>query len=95
VLLGRGVKLLLAEDGEGAHLADDLTHVAYGEDHIAGARFAFGADHGRALGNAPQSFAQIARAADKRRGEGVLVNVMRLVGGVRTSLSSMKSTPSS
>jgi hypothetical protein len=55
--------------------------VADGEDDVAGAGFALGADHGRALGDAAQSLAQVARAADKGRGEGVLVDVMGLVGG--------------
>ncbi len=65
----------------GAHLARDLAHVLDGVDHVAGARFAFGADHGRAFGDAPQSLAQVARAADEGRGEGVLVDVVGLVGG--------------
>ena len=81
VFLGRGVEFLLAEDGEGAHLADDLAHVADGVDDVAGAGFALGADHGRALGDAPQSLAQVARAADKGRSEGVFIDVMCLVGG--------------
>ncbi len=50
-------------------------------DHVAGARLALGANHGRALGDAPQGLAQVARAADKGRLEGVLVDVMRFVGG--------------
>ena len=41
-------------------------HVADGFDDIARAGFALGADHRRAFGNAPQRFAQIARAADER-----------------------------
>ena len=81
VLLGGGVEFLLGEHGERAHFAGDLAHVLHGVDHVAGAGFALGADHGRAFGDAPQSLAQIARAADEGSGEGVLVDVVRLVGG--------------
>ena len=63
------------------HLARDLAHVLHGVDHVAGAGFALGADHGRAFGDAAQGLAQVARAADEGRGEGVLVDVVRLVGG--------------
>jgi len=73
VLLGGGVKFLLAEDGEGAHLADDLTHVADGEDHIAGARFAF-----VRIMAAPSAMRRRAsprlRAPQTKACEGVLVN---------------------
>ena len=58
----------------------DLAHVLHGVDHVAGAGLALGADHGRAFGNAPQGLAQVARAADKGRGKGMLVDVMGLVG---------------
>ena len=47
---------------------------------VAGACFALGADHGSAFGNAAQRFAQVARAADEGRLEGMLVDMMRLVG---------------
>ena len=80
MLLGRVVKLLLTEHGEGLHFLHDLAHVLHGVDHVAGAGLALGADHGRAFGNAPQRLAQVARAADKRRGEGMLVDVVSLVG---------------
>ena len=59
-------QFLLAEHGELLHLLDDGADVAHGLDDVAGAGFALGADHGRALGDAAQSLAQIARAADKR-----------------------------
>ena len=49
-------------------------------DDVAGAGFALGADHGRAFGDAPQGFAQIARAADEGRLEGMLVDVVGFVG---------------
>ena len=38
-------------------------------------------DHGGAFGDAAQSFSEIARAADERNFEGVLVDMVRLVGG--------------
>ena len=60
---------------------DDLAHVLDGVDDVAGAGFALGADHGRALGDAAESLAEIARAADEGGGEGVLVDVVGLVGG--------------
>jgi hypothetical protein len=81
VLFGRVVELFFAEDGDLPHLTGDLAHVLDGVDDVAGAGFAFGADHGRAFGDAAQSFAQVARAADEGRLEGVLVDVVGLVGG--------------
>ncbi len=53
----------------------------HGVDYVAGAGLALGANHGRSLGNPPESLAQVARAADERRGKSVLVDVVRLVGG--------------
>ena len=50
-------------------------------DDVAGAGFALGADHGCAFGDAAEGFAQVARAADEGRLEGVLVDVVGLVGG--------------
>ena len=49
-------------------------------DHVARSGLTLGADHGSAFGNAPQGFTQVARAADKRCLEGVLVHVVRFVG---------------
>ncbi len=46
-----------------------------------GASFTLGANHGCAFGDAAQSFAEIARAADEGNFEGVLVHVMSFVGG--------------
>ena len=50
-------------------------------DNVAGAGLAFGANQGGAFGDAAERFAKVARAADERRGEGVLVDVIHLVGG--------------
>ena len=60
---------------------DDRAHVAHRFDDVARARFALGANHGRAFGDAPQRFAQIARAADERHFEVVLPDVVFFVGG--------------
>ena len=60
---------------------DDLAHVLHGVDDVAGAGFALGADHGRAFGDAAESFAEVARAADEGGGEGVLIDVVSFVGG--------------
>ena len=79
--LRRVVEFVVAHDGELAHLALDGAHMPHGVDDVAGAGLALGADHGRAFGDAAQGLAQVARAADERRGEGVLVDVVCLVGG--------------
>ena len=52
----------------------------HGLHHIAGARLALGADHRRALADAPQRLAQVAAAAHEGDLEEVLVDVVRLVG---------------
>ncbi len=49
-------------------------------NHVAGSRFALGADHGRALGDAAQGFAEVARSADKGRCERMLVDVVSFIG---------------
>ncbi len=90
VLLGFGVKLFFAEDGKDLHLLHNLADVLDRVDHVAGAGLTLGADHGRAFGDAAQGFSEIARAADERNLEGVLVDVVRLRRpGVSTSDSSM------
>src|SRR6185437_9638022 len=80
MFLGGGVEFLLTEDGKGFHFLDDLAHVLDGVDHVAGAGLALGADHGRAFRDAAEGFTEVARSADEGRGEGVLVDVVRLVG---------------
>src|ERR1035437_9623275 len=81
MLFGFGVKFFFAEDGENFHLLDDLADVLDGVDYVAGAGFAFGADHAGAFRNAAESFAQIAGAADEGDLESVLVDVVSFVGG--------------
>src|SRR5580704_7542528 len=49
-------------------------------DDVAGSSFALGADHRSALGYAAERLAQVTRAANKRRGESMLVDVMSLIG---------------
>src|SRR5438105_9492678 len=53
----------------------------HGMHHIAGAGLALGADHGRAFAGAPQRLAQIARPANERNGEGMLIDVVGFIGG--------------
>ncbi len=54
--------------------------MADGVDDVAGAGFALGADHGCAFGDATKSFAEVFCAADEGGLEGVLVDVVELVG---------------
>ena len=62
-------------------MADDGADVADGFDDVARARFAFGANHGGAFGDAAEGFAQISRAAHERDFEAVLPDVVLVVGG--------------
>ena len=64
-----------------ADVADDRAEVPHRFFDIAGTRLALGADHGRPLGDAPQSFAEIGRPAHEGHGERPLVDVVSLVGG--------------
>src|SRR5688572_27526242 len=79
-LLGCGEQLVRAH---GLELSDPLlhgTHVAHGLDDVAGSGLALGADHGRALADAPQRLPQVAAAAHERHLEVVLIDVVLLVG---------------
>ena len=80
-LLGGLVHLVVAQGDEFADLLVHGAHVAHGLDDVAGARLALGADHGRALGDTAQRFAQVLRAAHERHVEPVLVDVVHVVGG--------------
>ena len=66
--------------GDLAHVADDRAQVAHGLDDVAGAGLALGADHARALADAPQRLAEVGGAAHERHGERPLVDVVGLVG---------------
>ncbi|BBG31019.1 GTP cyclohydrolase II [Zymobacter palmae] len=79
-LLGRHVQLIFAHGGQAANVTAHRTHVLNGVYHVTGTRFPFGADHSGAFGNAAQCFAQVARTADERRGEFMLVDMVDLIG---------------
>ena len=65
-----------------------MPHVTHRLDDVAGARLALGADHGGAFADPTQRFAEVVGSAHERHGEGPLVDVVLVVGGVSTSLSS-------
>ena len=50
-------------------------------DDIAGAGFAFGADHRRPFGDATESLAKVTATADEGGGEGVFFHMVGMVGG--------------
>jgi hypothetical protein len=52
-----------------------------GFDDVAGAGFAFCADHGCTFGNAAQGFAEAAAAADEGDAEGVFGDVVDCISG--------------
>ena len=58
------------------HDHPDMPHGLY---DVARAGLSLGAYHGRAFGNAPQRLAEIARAADERNGEIMLVQMITVV----------------
>src|SRR5918995_1781056 len=60
--------------------ADDRAHVAHGLDHVTGAGFALGTDHGGTLADAPQGFPEVRRPTNKWHLEDGLVYVVLLVG---------------
>ena len=79
-VLRGSVELGFVEDGEGLHLGDDLAHVLDGVNDVAGARLALGANHGGPFRDATKCFAKVLRTADEGCGEGVLVDVVQLIG---------------
>ena len=80
-ILGIGVKFILIHALQAADFTHHRARVADSFDHIAGARFALGADHRGTLGDTTQRLAQVATATDKGHGKFVLVNVVIFVGG--------------
>src|SRR3954470_3572831 len=78
-ILSARVEFVFAEDSQPFHLLHDRAQVFNCVDDVAGAGFAFGADHGGAFRDATQLLAEIARAANERNGERVLVYVMGFV----------------
>ncbi len=79
MFFGFGVEFFFAQDGKDFHLLHDLADVLDGVDYVAGTGLPFGADHGRAFGDAAQGFAQIARSADEGDFEGMLVDMVSFV----------------
>jgi hypothetical protein len=73
-------QLFLGKNGQGAHVTEHLTQMAYGLYDVAAAGFAFGTDHCRAFTDTPQCFAEIPATTHEGRTISVLVNVMGLVG---------------
>src|SRR5262249_34493139 len=80
-LLGKRHPFFSRQDGQTTNLAENCAGVTDGLDDIAGAGLALGADHGRALSDAPERYTEIARAAYKRNSELALVDMELLVGG--------------
>ena len=79
-LLGLLEQLVLAQGDNVTNLAVHLAHVAHGLHDVARAGLALRANHGRALGDAAQGLAQIARTAYERHREARLVDVIGVVG---------------
>jgi hypothetical protein len=88
----------MSSSGESVREPADLraqgAQVAHALDDVARAGLALGAQHGRALADAAQGLAQVAAAADERHLEACFSMWKSSSAGVRTSLSSMKSTSS-
>ena len=80
-LLGGLIELVLPQVLDPADLGVHGPHMAHGLDHVAGARLALGADHGRALADPAQGLAQVPGAADEGHLELPLVDVIDVVGG--------------
>ena len=79
-LLGKGHQLFFGHGLEATDVAQHRAGMAHGLHHVARARLAFGANHGRAFTDTPQRFAQVAAATDKRDIEIMFVDVEALVG---------------
>ncbi len=73
-------QLIVAHRGEFLHLAHDRAHMPHSFHHVAGTRFALGANHRRTFADAPQRLAQIARAAHERHAVIVLPNMVFFIG---------------
>ena len=79
-LLGRHEQLVLAQSLEAADLGQHVAQLADGLDDVAGPGLALGPHHRGALVDPAQGFAEVAAAAHERDLEGVLVDVVALVG---------------
>jgi hypothetical protein len=80
-LLGVDEDLILVHRREPADVAHHGAAVANRLDDVPGASLAFGANHGGTLGDAPESLAEVAAAAEHGNLEVVLVDVVNLVRG--------------
>ena len=79
-LLGGDEQLVLAHALEPADLREHVAQLADGLDDVAGAGLALGPHHRRALVDPAQRLAEVPAAAHERDLEGVLVDVVPLVG---------------
>ncbi len=79
-IFGFVYQLLFSEHGELLHFLHDRPDMPHGFDDVARTRLALGTNHRRAFGNAPQGFAEIARAAHKRHLEVPLIDVVLFIG---------------
>ena len=82
-LLGADVEFVRRVFVQGSDFADfavERADVLSGLRNVAGTRLTLRADHGSALVDAAQGLAQVGRTADKRDLEGVLVDVVDVVG---------------
>lgn len=81
VLFGEDEEFIFAGVLHSSDFGYDCAHVSDGFDHVAGASFAFGADHCGAFGASAEGFAEVARAAYEWDGESVFIDVVGVVGG--------------
>ncbi len=93
VFAGPFVALLVGDPVELADGALDVPLVRDGLVHVARARLALRANHRRALVDAAERLGEVARAADERRGELALVDVVVVVRRGEHLASSIMSTP--
>lgn len=83
-----GALVIFCEDEEfifsrvldGADFAEDGAHMANGFDDVTGSGFTFGADHCGTFGASAEGFTEVSGSADEGDSEGVLVNVVSVVG---------------
>ncbi len=80
-VLSVGNQFLVSQGGDMFDLSLHRPHVSHRFHDVAGTGLTFGADHGRAFGDAAEGFPQIPAAAYKRHFELVLVDVILLIGG--------------
>ena len=79
-LLGRDEQLVVAHPLEAAHLGEHVPELVDGLDHVAGPRLALGPHHRGAFVDPAKRLAEVPAAAHERDLEGVLVDVIALVG---------------